>query len=299
MRIISALIVAMLFSENISAQNTKQQGIETPFTAAFFEKRLPDFYVFKKENSKDGQTALLFSENIFSKIELYWKKEGDEKDIFWLVVTYKNDAVTLRSLSFQKNNIGQLTTNVDIASPENQVDKVPLELCFLPSNNIILYRWINAKTASSQSGAIPQIKKSPISVGTLLPECIITSLSNDTLTLNDIKDQVIVINWWAINCRPCVDEIPGLNDLVEKYKDKRVEFIAIAWNKGTEIQEFLKKKNFTYKQFTHTEKMDSIFGESFPRNIVVNQHGIVVYDRIGGSINSHIEIEEGIKNALH
>src|SRR5712691_10462103 len=45
---------------------------------------------------------------------------------------------------------------------------------------------------------------------------------------NALKDSVVVIEFWATWCAPCVAAIPHFNELMEKFKDKPVRFISIS-----------------------------------------------------------------------
>ena len=53
--------------------------------------------------------------------------------------------------------------------------------------------------------------------------------------------KVVVLEFWGIHCGPCVAAIPHLNELADQFKNKPVQFIAIAVDEVIEIQRFLKK----------------------------------------------------------
>jgi len=65
----------------------------------------------------------------------------------------------------------------------------------------------------------------------------------------DIKalaGKVVVLNFWFIDCAPCRTEIPELNQLVEKYANSDVVFIAVALDGSYEVKEFLKTLPYKY-----------------------------------------------------
>jgi uncharacterized protein (TIGR03435 family) len=57
-----------------------------------------------------------------------------------------------------------------------------------------------------------------------------------------LKGQVVVLEFWATWCGPCIAAIPHLNDLAEEFKDKPVQFIAITDEEEKIVAPFLKKK---------------------------------------------------------
>ena len=53
------------------------------------------------------------------------------------------------------------------------------------------------------------------------------------LSINNLKSDVTIINFWASWCLPCVKEIPSLNNLQEQFKDSSLEIIAINYGEIT------------------------------------------------------------------
>src|SRR5262245_61215466 len=51
--------------------------------------------------------------------------------------------------------------------------------------------------------------------------------------------KVVILEFWATWCAPCVGSIPHLNDLAEQFKDKPVQFIAVTDEREEVVQNFL------------------------------------------------------------
>lgn len=66
-----------------------------------------------------------------------------------------------------------------------------------------------------------------------------------TLILSE-QPAVTVYNFWFIACKPCVDEIPVLNQLAAKYNNDSVRFIAITFDKPEKLEAFLTKNPFNF-----------------------------------------------------
>ena len=61
------------------------------------------------------------------------------------------------------------------------------------------------------------------------PDFTITTFEGDTISLSDLRGQVVVVNFWASWCGPCRVEAPDLQNVYERYKDKGVQVIGITY----------------------------------------------------------------------
>lgn len=56
------------------------------------------------------------------------------------------------------------------------------------------------------------------------------------------SNKITVINFWFVSCPPCIEELPLLNKLKERYaKSDKVKFLAVTFNNTDEVKDFLKK----------------------------------------------------------
>jgi len=108
------------------------------------------------------------------------------------------------------------------------------------------------------------------------------------IATKSFKNKVVVINIWSTQCGPCIAELPGLNDIVEKYQDKDILFVALTNERKEMINNFLasghtyKFQIIPYAKSIYYNQLDS-FG--FPRTIVVDKKGIIRFAFSGG-VNS-------------
>ena len=72
-------------------------------------------------------------------------------------------------------------------------------------------------------------------------------IKDSTYTLSNMKDKVILINFWATWCGPCRMEIPDFNELYTKYSDKGLEILGISISDTKEqLVNFLKAYTIDY-----------------------------------------------------
>src|SRR5690606_5484108 len=156
--------------------------------------------------------------------------------------------------------------------------------------NQITYSWIN-QTVLTDSLTVLTINK-PLVKGKTFPSIELTDINGKKFNLDKLNGQIIVFNWWAVWCAPCRKEIPGLNKLVSRYSDKNVKFVSITDDSKDKVSGFLDKNEFQY-DITFISKNDRvIFGNSYPKNIVIDSSGTITFYTEGGNENVWLEIDQ-------
>ena len=61
-----------------------------------------------------------------------------------------------------------------------------------------------------------------------MPKLTLTSIQNHTLCTSALQNKVILVNFWATNCPGCIQEMPALINLHQKFNQKGFEIIAVA-----------------------------------------------------------------------
>ena len=122
-------------------------------------------------------------------------------------------------------------------------------------------------------------------------------LEGNRYALEDLRGKVVVLNFWFVQCRPCVQEMPELNELVQEYQDDEVVFLAFALNEKAELEQFLKKKDFNYQIIPDARVVAEQYSvEGYPTHIIVDQSGQIVYRQMGfgsmtvGDLNQKIGV---------
>ena len=104
---------------------------------------------------------------------------------------------------------------------------------------------LTALLAAACSKPAPQARPNLVSKGEPAPQLALSGLLNapvrELKSLEELKDKVVVLEFWATWCEPCVDNIPHFNELAEKFKDKPVVFIAVTDESAGDVSEFLKR----------------------------------------------------------
>ncbi len=97
----------------------------------------------------------------------------------------------------------------------------------IPIGNYIAYALVLSLLALLGWGLV-KVNSAQVDSG-LAPDFTLTSFKGETLTLSDLRGQVVIINFWASWCPPCRDEAPYLEATWRKYKDQGVVFIGVDY----------------------------------------------------------------------
>lgn len=60
------------------------------------------------------------------------------------------------------------------------------------------------------------------------PDVTFTSLTGEKVTMQSLRGKVVMVNFWATSCVTCVKEMPQMVQTYDKYKDKGLDFVAVA-----------------------------------------------------------------------
>ena len=121
------------------------------------------------------------------------------------------------------------------------------------------------------------------------PSFDVTSLDGKTFKLEELKGKYVVLNFWFIHCAPCLKEVPQLNKLVTAYRKRNFVFIAFALDNKYQLEDFLKKKQFTYNIVPNGMQMALKYNRpgsdqvAFPSHVVVNPKGEIEFRSEGAS----------------
>lgn len=100
------------------------------------------------------------------------------------------------------------------------------------------------------------------------------------VSLKDFKGKVVFLNFWATWCPPCVAEMPAMEALHKKFKDKGLFVIAVNSEESVnKVSKFIKKRSYTFLVLLDEDGSvanDSYRAIGFPTTYLIDKLGNVV-----------------------
>ncbi len=257
---------------------------EDKYVLTKFNKGLPSEIPFKW--NKSIYTSINTG-NFFKGLYLVSQDSLETPDNCLLIVI-DSSGFSYTNLDFieSQKNIYRAAVSLN-NSEEDKLDTLRLMLNL--ERKTLTYYWDNKITSPTV------IKEYKLKAGNIFPR--IEVLTENGIWKNTGSNKIVIINWWATSCLPCIEEIPVLNKLVDKYQDQNIDFIAIVWDENNHSK-FIEKHPFNYLQGFTTKELTELFGEIFPRHIVVDKNGKILMNKLGGSKQIGDEIDSIISSKL-
>lgn len=112
-------------------------------------------------------------------------------------------------------------------------------------------------------------------------------------SLEGYKGKWVLVNFWATWCPPCLDEIPDLNDLHDKHKDKDLVVLGIAldYRSPQQVKEFAEQMFISYPVILGSYESAAQVGavSGLPTTYLFNPQGKMVAYNVGAITRKAIE----------
>ena len=123
----------------------------------------------------------------------------------------------------------------------------------------------------------------PSRIGNAAPDFTVRD-SDHTVTLSQLKGQVVVLNFWATWCAPCVEEVPSLVQMQQRMRSKGVTVLAVSVDADdSQYRRFIRDHSVNLLTVRDPDqKSNGLYGTSkFPETYVIDRNGVVRRKFIG------------------
>jgi peroxiredoxin len=165
---------------------------------------------------------------------------------------------------------------------------------------VLLPACSKKKNSGGDDGGNAEQSKVGIEIGNIAPDFSIPLLSGETVKLSDYRGKVVLLNFWATWCGPCVDEMPAIQQISDDFANKAVVLAVNVGEKKDKIEKFIKDKKFTFNigLDENNEVSMKYPTEGIPLSIVLKADGSISYTNIGAGNNMYPIYKKQIEIAL-
>jgi peroxiredoxin len=129
---------------------------------------------------------------------------------------------------------------------------------------------------------------------TLAPDFSLPNLSGGQLDLSTYRGKVVLLDFWATWCVPCMEEIPHFVDLQNQYRDQGLQIIGISMDDGPEpVHDFYSRFKMNYPVVMGNAKIGELYGGvlGLPIAFVIGRDGRIYAKHVGATSMSVLEKE--------
>ena len=124
----------------------------------------------------------------------------------------------------------------------------------------------------------------PAVQGEAAPEFSFRDRSGKERSLYQLRGKVVLVNFWATWCPPCLDEMPSMQQLQRRMANKPFEMLALSVDNSWEpVNRFMKDNGFTLPVYADFDKrISTLYGTlMWPETYIVDKKGKIAYKVVG------------------
>lgn len=139
-----------------------------------------------------------------------------------------------------------------------------------------------------------------VASGKKVPDISLKDLAGKTVKIEDFKGKIVLLNFWATWCAPCLAEIPELVKWQQEYENQGLQIVGITYppTRRVKVSRLARRNKINYPILFGSKKTKELFdaGETMPFSVVIDKDGNVK-DVIEGIIFAD-EFDEKVKPLL-
>lgn len=108
-------------------------------------------------------------------------------------------------------------------------------------------------------------------------------ITTGSLNAQKLEGKIILVNYWATWCPPCIAEMPSLQELYDVYKEK-VVFLFITNEVDEDVHTFMNAKEYNFPVYRSlSESPKPLVHKTIPQTYLLDQEGKIIIDETGAA----------------
>ena len=157
------------------------------------------------------------------------------------------------------------------------------------SKCLLLSLMVGLVGCGRQSASSPPPKETPVpagEIGSRLPAFTVDDLQGHKISSADFHGKVVLVDFWATWCRPCKQEMPGYQKLLDRYGAQGFAVVGFKFDTMMDTEDptkFAEKIGVRYPLAVATDDLKQKFGgiEGLPTTMLYDREGILRQKVIG------------------
>lgn len=126
----------------------------------------------------------------------------------------------------------------------------------------------------------------------MAPDFTLMNLDGDFITLSDLRGNVVVIDFWATWCSPCLKSFPNLHEVVERNEEQGVVLLLVSLDKTAKrardylVENGYETDNVLWESLEASREVKELFGVvGIPRTFIIDREGFIQHTGHPGELS--------------
>ena len=164
-----------------------------------------------------------------------------------------------------------------------------------------LLKYLEPDTCGRPGGVAPDFELNSVGIVRMNSEKEFSRLldQDSTYSMKNLKGKVVLLNFWATWCGPCIMEIPDFNELYQTYQPSGFELLGVSiQDTKKQLANFVKSNVVNYpvlygvpkeinQMLLDYELSNPFYGISIPQSLLINRQGKIVWYYPGALLKSY------------